>query len=177
MPFDGYQPEQPKLEEWQRVLLRAADLIEHCGWTRAELEDRRGFCALGAILMAMMGRLRLRTIDEAERFNTIVARTGFDHPNGLARWNDRDCCSAEQLVGLLRTRALDRDYVNERPTWRRSESMFMSAPTLSGNKAHYLWVDDLMPPVSSHEVDAMQYLTKVMVLAPNKVVSNFYAWT
>lgn len=48
--------EEVQLEEWQKILLKAADIIENGGHCKIHLEDARGrHCALGAIALASVG--------------------------------------------------------------------------------------------------------------------------
>lgn len=188
MPFDGYEEEKlPVLEEWQKVLLRAADLIEHVGWTQGRLADRRGFCAAGAITVAMTGELGHRTLDDIARFEWICARVGFGGPNGLARYNDFDCLSGAEMVALLRARAVGlehetrhddrRSTINFWPAVNPAMQFFSTKPKLK-----YQWIDEgwgntPKPTKSpSAHLDAMIYALQIMKRPPPTAVTNMFSF-
>lgn len=98
------------LQPWQKLLLKAAALIEDRGWCQGTQKDARGrMCAIGAINEAE-GNLddgRCMPITKAgleanKRLCAVVSPGDF----GPAWWNNADGRTAEEVISTMRRIAL-----------------------------------------------------------------------
>jgi hypothetical protein len=97
------------LEEWRRILFRAADIIDHLGWCRGMMRHGTDYCAVGAIIAAF----NKGEIPEEECLDSfLLAKPAVQwiifkvesyliEPY-LMSWNDRRARSAGQVASLLR---------------------------------------------------------------------------
>jgi hypothetical protein len=113
-PFDSLSPppqeettkEQltPPLTDVQRVLLRAAEIIEERGWCRAAYIENGRLCAVGAIATAAEGN----AFSLAPRVERAI-RSFNDFIGGSVRieaWNDAPGRTQSEIVNALRSAAL-----------------------------------------------------------------------
>lgn len=92
-----------KLAPWQKVLLDAADLLEHHGWIQGSLGcPRTGMCAVGAITHAAYGNVS--PIDY-ESFNEATRRINQACGFGVEGWNDTQGRTKEQVINKLKEAA------------------------------------------------------------------------
>ena len=85
------------VEEWRRILFRAADILDHVGWITHAFRSKDGYCAVGAIAAAAHGDRRNK--NQALR---IVNRHLQPTHLGLISWNDTYGRSAAEVIALLR---------------------------------------------------------------------------
>jgi hypothetical protein len=98
-----------KLEDWQRVLYRAADILEHLGWCRGDLERGNRHCAVGAIIaasnegdvlserFAASVLLRKRAVQGA--INKVQNYLG----RSLMEWNDGAARNGKEVASVMRS--------------------------------------------------------------------------
>lgn len=95
-----------KLMGWQRVLLRAADVIEECGWCQGAYSMMDGrVCAIGAIKVA----IGLSPDDDEEDTAFVIARRAMSDALGVQfvhEWNDDEKRTKEEVTAKLRAVAL-----------------------------------------------------------------------
>jgi hypothetical protein len=99
----------PALEEWRRILFRAADIIEHVGWCRGMLRHGTDYCAVGAIIAAFN---KGEVPDEECLDSFLLAKPhvqwiifkveSYLVEPYLMSWNDRRARSADEVASLLR---------------------------------------------------------------------------
>lgn len=91
-----------KLEPWQGILLRAADLIEQRGWTQGRAEDNEGrLCMLGAISVAAS-----HTVFDAYKAGTTAAGALYHYLGGpIPAWNDNAHVTKADVLRALRAAA------------------------------------------------------------------------
>lgn len=92
-----------KLEPWQEILLKAADLIEQRGWTKDRFENVDGnLCMIGAMRVAVFGKVAwnhsISTRDLTMAHNKLDKFLG----RSAARWNDRSAGYKEEVIAKLR---------------------------------------------------------------------------
>ena len=99
------------LEDWQRVLYQAADILEHMGWCRGELERGRRHCAVGAIIAAYnQGDVQSDHFAEADLWREpaleCAVQTVQRYLNhSLMDWNDSTAKSGKNVAAVLRASA------------------------------------------------------------------------
>lgn len=86
------------LEQWQRGLLRAADLIERDGWCQRFANKNGRYCLFGAISMAAGVFDACALTDRVSRYLGV--------PSAIS-WNDAPCRTKEEAIRALRGCALE----------------------------------------------------------------------
>jgi hypothetical protein len=102
----------PGLEDWQRVLFQAADILDHFGWCRNSLERGPRYCVIGAIVAANTkgevpkeyGAEKLLLQEPAFRCLIGKVQRYPSHPE-LMHWNDKIAKSGKQVAATLRAAA------------------------------------------------------------------------
>ena len=102
----------PALEDWQHVLYRAADILDHQGWCRGVLKFGSRHCAVGAIIAAFK-QGEVPSDDCLQSFLLVhptVQRIIFKvetHLNqgDVMTWNDKHAPSGEDVASALRAAA------------------------------------------------------------------------
>src|SRR5215475_5425435 len=97
------------LEDWQHVLYRAADILDHLGWCRGVLKFGSRHCAVGAIIAASRNGEVPRD-DCLESFLLVhpaLQRIIFKVETYLIQadvmtWNDKHAPSGEDVAAALR---------------------------------------------------------------------------
>lgn len=105
-------PAVPGLEDWQRVLFQAADILDHFGWCRHALESGTRHCAIGSILAAYTeGEVPKKyvagkTLLEKPAVHCLIGKVQRypNHPE-LMHWNDNIAKSRKQVTAALRAAA------------------------------------------------------------------------
>ena len=94
------------LEEWQRILFQAADLIDHLGLAQHTLEDLDGrLCLTGAMMTAgRNGVLHSYLKDDADLGKAINAMQAR-HNLSMVGWNNEPGRTDEEVVKDLREAA------------------------------------------------------------------------
>ena len=102
----------PVLEDWQRILYQAADILEHLGWCRNTLERGNRHCAVGAIIAAYnRGDVRCEGFTESVVLHKRALHWIIDKVEsrldriGLMDWNDSFAKSGKNVAALLRASA------------------------------------------------------------------------
>jgi hypothetical protein len=126
-------PVEIKLEPWQEILLKAADLLERKGWCQNQFERLGSHCAVGAIGAAHNSkdnpvinyslpepvhqsvRILLEAVNNAERQKDMDARTAWQKLFGripatklfssVPEWNDEPERTKEEVVSIMRKAA------------------------------------------------------------------------
>jgi hypothetical protein len=107
MLYDKRWNNKTKTEAWPQVLLDAADLIEHDGWTQNDWGDPwRGYCALGAV--HFVGTGSAEEPDCATNLQRAAERHLANQIENLdiTDWNDRAGRTKEEVIAALRKAAL-----------------------------------------------------------------------
>jgi hypothetical protein len=102
----------PALEDWQSVLHRAADIVEHLGWCRGTLNHGTRHCAVGAIIAAYnKGHVPRPYCLESfllaqPTVQWIIGKVEIQlqHPD-VMDWNDRIANGGKHVATLLRAAA------------------------------------------------------------------------
>lgn len=118
-------PETPadiKLEPWQEILLKAADVLEQRGWTRGKFSKSGRVCAQGAINLASGfnadggGDVNPATANKASsqllhyvRDNiTYRSVSGLPHkPCSIPDWNDNLVKRRHEIAAAMRHAAIN----------------------------------------------------------------------
>lgn len=95
-----------KLEPWQDILLKAADILETKGWTQYSYHDHRGFCAVGAIREAVGSNFDSMTNTQydlihkaANKFRTVIGT------HDITVWNDARTTTKQTVIKTLKRAA------------------------------------------------------------------------
>lgn len=108
-----FLPQTP-LEDWQRTLLRAADIISFYGWHKGGSEGRGGaVCIMAAIALAegrdVIHWATMRGLPPAEKLCRHLVAQGFWQARDCASsFNDMVCSSKEQAISVLMYAAIGR---------------------------------------------------------------------
>jgi hypothetical protein len=85
-------------EDWRKILLDAADVIEKDGWIQGRMRDKNGYCIHGAINEVSKNRLYQRALAKLELWRMISGQP-------IGRWNDADGRTKGQVLFVLRAAA------------------------------------------------------------------------
>jgi len=108
-----WNPVEVKLEPWQKILLKAADLLERQGWCQEKLTDRGSHCTIGALQRVAFGtalssewdKLSSLVRDSINYKSYMIActnlSTAIDEPS-IWDWNDNCETTASLVVSTLR---------------------------------------------------------------------------
>jgi hypothetical protein len=102
----NWKPTEIVLEDWQKLLLEAAEILETRGWIQGEMCTDEGFCTLGAINRAGYDVGNTAPITTA--ILAVIAKIGAPPtmgPRAIARWNDTYGRTKEEVVHTLRDAA------------------------------------------------------------------------
>lgn len=104
MLFDPkWAPTEIKLEPWQEILLRAADILEEHGWVQGQIGyDGEGYCAFGAMIKALATVNHMGLDDAMMKLGNAVATIGSPFDSAIFRWNDREDRTKEQVISKMR---------------------------------------------------------------------------
>lgn len=105
MLFDPkWAPVEIKLEPWQEILLKAADILEEKGWIQGSLGfDSKGYCAFGAMLTACSaGNFGLDKATEKMSNALNNNSTLHFHDSAIFQWNDGTGQTKENVVSKMR---------------------------------------------------------------------------
>jgi hypothetical protein len=105
-----------KLDDWQQLLLDAANILEMRGWVRRHFRSPDGFCAVGSMREAAGFYLppfdvNPFTIPDVNPFPDTpraesyrIALSRLEHALGMptVKWNDRRARSKNEVVAKLR---------------------------------------------------------------------------
>ncbi len=92
--------ESTTIESWQKVLLDAADLIEHGGWIRHHYQQDGRYCMMGAINEVIDLNKKGYCSDEVawnKAVHSLVIRIG-----SITRWNDNVAKNQDEVIHMLR---------------------------------------------------------------------------
>ena len=104
------RPEAKPLEEWQRLLLQAAALIEQYGHCKGHIEDESGAICLNGALFASKRAVRrpLFSGDSLDRAKAALYRhlglvkESTGRWRETMRWNDAKMRTGEEVIAALR---------------------------------------------------------------------------
>jgi hypothetical protein len=97
-----------KIEDWQRVLYRAADIVEHLGWCRGDLERGNRHCAVGAIMAASnegdieQQRFVAAVLLRRHVVQSAIAKVQAYLGRSLMEWNDSAAKSGREVAAVMR---------------------------------------------------------------------------
>lgn len=98
-----------ELEEWQNILLKAADIIVQYGWIQDKVGNvHMGFCLVGALQQAAYGQTFYSTYTDVpgnvrNDYLTACRKLGEHiHSVTLYSWNDRNYRTKDQVVAALK---------------------------------------------------------------------------
>lgn len=84
-----------KKQSWQKLLLKAADLIEEHGWIRYNYANKNGYCIMGA--------LERCSLDDNNAASLVSALLELESVVGaICAYNDERAANAEEVIHLLR---------------------------------------------------------------------------
>jgi len=114
-----------KLEDWQRLLLKAADKLRERGWTKYKLaNEAHNVCAIGAMYLACganimeMGEDAFKTrcffssaMSLAQSHFLLAAQyyrvaADEEHYACIPDWNDHVCESQDEVIKVMQLAAL-----------------------------------------------------------------------
>jgi hypothetical protein len=99
----------PALEDWQRILYQAADILEHMGWCRGELKRGPRHCAVGAIIAAyQQGDVQWDEGDlwREPTLECVIHKVQRYLNHSLMDWNDSMAKSGRNVAAVLRASAI-----------------------------------------------------------------------
>lgn len=109
-----------QLETWQKILLRAAEILQTQGWCRGTLQNEHGFCALGAIAVAtgeikeyngdviQGGMFVMKTkihLDSDYIKSTMKLLALIQRYNNIPTWNDQPTRNKRHVIAKMRRAA------------------------------------------------------------------------
>ena len=86
-------PAVKPIEEWQRVLFQAADLIDHCGHCKHAFTRDGKFCIEGAVFLTSKDHLTIALA--LEKLQSFVGEY-------VAVWNDKHERTPAEVIAALR---------------------------------------------------------------------------
>jgi hypothetical protein len=100
-----------ELKPWQKIMMKAADILETHGWTRGYYADDTGFCALGAMRIAsgMEGEQIIKTFPTGHLMTNhpdywmATKKLAFHVPGHIVGdWNDDPDQTKQEVIDTLR---------------------------------------------------------------------------
>lgn len=90
-----------KNQDWRKVLLKAADVIEKRGWIKGTLEGSAGrVCAIGAINLVESGVVDAGRM--ALRDSVAISKLGCYLNNEVDIWNDVVAKSSAEVMAVMK---------------------------------------------------------------------------
>jgi hypothetical protein len=100
-----WKPDTIELQDWQKVLLDAAELLETEGWIKGSMQNQHGFCMIGAVMAAANQPIIVFAIAKGPAGEALDQLKIKTNDSTIWGWNDHPERTKQEVIDMLRETA------------------------------------------------------------------------